>query len=1828
MVFGQTQNNSLFGNHVCGLYYTTQPDTWNIKRTYLPQVKLLSETLINPVCFSTRLTQTFHNPNGETLPQARYTFPLYDGVAVNGYSITYAGKTLKGVVKHKETAKQTYQAAVDRGETAGLLETVPAGIFAITLGNVPANEDVVVRITYCGELKHDAAIDGLRYMFPTSIAPRYGSFPGQLAESTAVAGKGITIRVAMDMGNSLIRRVQSPSHPIAVSMGGLLDDTGSPSTEGDFKPSQAAATLTLGTTELGSDFILQLLIDDISKPQAIVESHPNLTDHRAILATFVPKFSLPSAHPEIVFIADQSGSMSGSKNTALVSALKVFLKSLPLGVRFNICAFGNGFKFLWPKSQSYNESNVNTAISFVDSFAARYGGTEILKPITAAFEQRLKDLPLEIMLLTDGEVWAEDAVFKYVNKQIQEDKIQARLFALGIGSDVSHTLVEGVARAGNGFAQFVTQNEETDQKVVRMLKAALYAHTHDYELEVHYGDESNGMSDDEDFEIVEKVKECLTIADEPATAAPLATPPPKSFFDPSAMADKPTSTEGVPVDRYAHLPDISTPKLVQAPNEIPPLFPFNRTNVYLLLGPDTAKKTVESVILRAKSAAGPLQLNIPVHTTSSRFGGASIHHLAARKAIQDLEEGRGWLQAAKSSDGSLIKTQYESRFDELVEREGVHLGEKFQVASKWTSFVAVEDKEEGDMDVERKDWKELTEDDIKALRRMANRERNQAQSKKMKSGAQPFSMNYQSEEYGTGGAECAGEAESVEEDDEDSEPVEAFKISAPQSSVLLALGSVTERGEKLDSAAIEVNRQRLRRLDKPSVPGKLRGERYVLAPSAVVIPNDEVSAAATHSSGAFQPRTTLPVPAGFGGVGTPGSGLFGQARQQQGNPGGLFGSSANSGGRLFGSGPANCQTSSCFGNSSTTAGSLFRHPNAAGASGGGFFGDSPSNPGFGSAIISANNPSLRSTTTSGSLFGNGNTNGSRSGGLFGNTGNASGGLFAANNAQSSGGLFGACNTNTTNNGGLFGNGASAGQSLFTTPGQHGFTQRDLAPNNSTGNGLFGNNRGTTPVSNHFSASGSLFGPNGQSFGGSTCEKPRLFDNLPALQAPVISGEPCGTRLSFVDSPSPAPLFSACTASNVSCGGTYAGTPSCATTGAISSNLEQEYLLSAESNTKDKTSTVVKSTTTVVATGSQGLPNTLVCEDAQPTLLPSTAPTSLEMPSTKRTFDQAGLEAMTANLKARHAELEAQLKPSEAVKKQYQAIKKVLLNKQQQTPAKDDFNTAAFDDLHGAKSQPAAARLKRSPTPPIKDDEDEAGLRRFSHKSEDLPGAATRGSIADSESVASPVSSRSFDFNAYLNVEGGLDFNAIFDSDPFCEVVANHEVDEKTRAYTKLAFQHFCDRIRVDEQSRADRASSSPEVHDDLENGDIRDSVDDAENSKPLSDTSDTSRDNEHAAQAYNMDLCAKEQPSQDVLAKAQQDLTTFQNTFLHFMDVDTQGAMEMLPQFYSHEEKLQNWISTLQERSAETKTENVVSNASNIDHEMDYDRPKMSEWLQGVAAASPSSSVMPSEDHCADLLTSTSSEPLPASNPSTTLQGYQMRLMLVEAQNKKRKLMEQLGKSEMISTDTSEDHLMDASPSAFASAAVPEVLPSAPLMFGRLAATPSPSGAPPPPSRGGRSGGSPRKSVGGKAPRKQLASKAARKSAPTAMALADEEDPESSPDDSLAARKATETMHTLIGLQTFSGAWGWSDQLFMILNFKPELLDKTDILGASVAAVDGSDDAVATIIALVWLEQQVPGKKEVWDMVATKAKNWLTTFGMTLDQVEEIVAQAGMNFEL
>ncbi|KAG5748979.1 hypothetical protein H9Q70_008349 [Fusarium xylarioides] len=704
----------------CGCYIFIQ-DT----PKYLPQVQIKAHTTILATTSRTNLTQTFVNPTSEAIDELRYVFPLYDGVSVVAFTCTVGSRVIKGVVKERQKAQQVYNEAKAKGQTAGLFKQSleAADTFTTTIGNVPAGEKVQVDITYLGELKHDARVDGLRFTIPTQIVPRYGDSQS-LPSSNVIQKEGISFTIDAEMPDgSAIKSIQSPSHPLSVEIG-----TTSTTKSQDPSLQRASATLQQGTTHLEQDFVVQVVATKLGGPSAILETHPTIPNQRAIMTTLVPKFKLPAEKPEIVFICDRSGSMGG-QIPGLKTALHIFLKSLPVGVKFNICSFGSHFSFLWDRSQSYSQETLDKAVQHVETFGSDYGGTEMYQPFEATFKKRYKDMNLEVFLLTDGEIWDQDRLFQLINKEVADSKGAARVFSLGIGAGASTSLIEGIARAGNGFAQTVADDEKMDKKVVRMLRGALFPHISDYSLEIKY--DKGDSSTEDDFELIEKVVDALkidTVQDEEKTKEVEAPKKPISLFDASANDDDDTEMADAPdIDnKFDHLPNVSSPRYLQTPGTIPPLFPFNRTTVYVLLSEDTPSQQPKSVILRGTSSHGPLELEIPITVVAEKD--SVIHQLAARKEVKELEEGRGWLKHANDSDGKLFSEKYDGHFSDMVEREAVRLGVKYQVGGKWCSFVAVEDNGN---EVERGEVQEAVPDET--------RQRNMPQMMTARFGAPPSS---------------------------------------------------------------------------------------------------------------------------------------------------------------------------------------------------------------------------------------------------------------------------------------------------------------------------------------------------------------------------------------------------------------------------------------------------------------------------------------------------------------------------------------------------------------------------------------------------------------------------------------------------------------------------------------------------------------------------------------------------------------------------------------------------------------------------------------------------------------------------------------------------------------------------------------------------------------------------------------------------------------------------------------------------------------------------------------------------------------------------------
>ena len=634
--------------------------------------------LIRDTVAQSTVVQTYVNPLEDAAIEAVYSFPLYEGVAVCGFEAEVDGRKIVGRVQEKIAARKEYESAKKAGKVASLLEEETPDTFQASVGNIPPSKTVVIRITLVSESKQDGEENQVRFVMPTTIAPRYGYSP---VTGSSGIDTSFTVLKA-DMGCAMskaITSIESPSHTIKVHLGTTSSDVSS--TAVSFDPNRARVSLTADSL-LDRDLVIVVQALRLDAPRALVERHPRDGTH-AISLTFSPRFELnPIRSLELFFIVDRSGSMSGTPIRKAGAALELFLRSIPCEDHyFNVIGFGSSHQALFPRSVAYNADSLKRGTVYAERMEADLGGTEMMSAFQEVFKQRRRDMSTQIFLLTDGEIWDVDPLCEVIREAVDEaekSNSSVRVFSLGIGDSVSHHLIESVARAGGGYAQHVVESERMEKKVLNMLKSALVPAATN--LGVRWTSEMDPADQEEEFVLVE---------------AEVSAPPPP-VEDPNDQSD---STNKTPINLFSTSPEVPSPPppapalpppsvvvpIHQAPFNIPILSRGARFTIYAILS--STVPVPKELVLQGSSLDGPVELKVMIETVQE--GETMLHSLAARAIVRDLEEGTSCIHALGKSPTATQK--------EMLKRLGVHVvnseGKRYsdaQLSSKHVTEIAKE----------------------------------------------------------------------------------------------------------------------------------------------------------------------------------------------------------------------------------------------------------------------------------------------------------------------------------------------------------------------------------------------------------------------------------------------------------------------------------------------------------------------------------------------------------------------------------------------------------------------------------------------------------------------------------------------------------------------------------------------------------------------------------------------------------------------------------------------------------------------------------------------------------------------------------------------------------------------------------------------------------------------------------------------------------------------------------------------------------------------------------------------------------------------------------
>ena len=439
------------------------------------------------VCRGAPFTLTYSNDSSDPV-EVLFRFPVEKSHAVVGLTALIDGRKIKADIREKEEARAQYDDAIASGLSAALAEEKSDDIFSVALGNLPPGKDAQLQLKLVGELGIDAE-GGVRFSLPATLKPRYTpvgsgdpltSVPageGEHVESgsvSAVSWFHMTVEGAGD-----VAEITSPTHYITV-------------TPNDANQLNVCLSK---EKELGSDLVILVKNKTPHVPKAVVEAagvekKGDFMSNPAVMLNFFPNFANIKAACEFIFVVDRSGSMNGSYIQSARETLMLFLKSIPEGSYFNIVGFGSLYTTLFKTTVPYDEKHLEKAMKHAQEMQADLGGTELLTPLQYIFGMEPRSgYSRQVFVLTDGSVSNTSACIQQMKNNVKSARYDKcilgnlhavgavfprvksfnfcnnRCFTFGIGSGASTALVEGLAQAGNGAAEFVKEGERMQPKV-------------------------------------------------------------------------------------------------------------------------------------------------------------------------------------------------------------------------------------------------------------------------------------------------------------------------------------------------------------------------------------------------------------------------------------------------------------------------------------------------------------------------------------------------------------------------------------------------------------------------------------------------------------------------------------------------------------------------------------------------------------------------------------------------------------------------------------------------------------------------------------------------------------------------------------------------------------------------------------------------------------------------------------------------------------------------------------------------------------------------------------------------------------------------------------------------------------------------------------------------------------------------------------------------------------------------------------------------------------------------------------------------------------------
>lgn len=422
-----------------------------------------------------KVTQRFENPSKGWV-EGTYVFPLPENSAVDELRMQIGTRFIEGQIKPREEAREIYEKAKEEGKKAALLEQQRPNIFTNQVANIGPGETIVVQIEYQQSIRQSGGEFSLR--FPMVVAPRYN--PQPIVETVEFNGN-VGFAMPQDPVENrekieapvLDPRENAKINPVALTVdlkaGFALGEIRSPFHQIDVTEDgreHRRIALKTETVPADRDFELTWKAEAGKTPNAGL--FRQVVDGRTYLLAFVTPTAAPDPGTskqdrEVVFVIDNSGSMSGPSIEQARQALALAISTLKAADRFNVIRFDDTMTDLFGGLVPASPDNREKAIAYVRGLNAE-GGTEMLPALQRALRNqgpRSSGALRQVVFLTDGAIGNEQQLFN----EIAAGRGDARVFTVGIGSAPNSYLMTRAAEIGRGTFTHIGSEQQVAERM-------------------------------------------------------------------------------------------------------------------------------------------------------------------------------------------------------------------------------------------------------------------------------------------------------------------------------------------------------------------------------------------------------------------------------------------------------------------------------------------------------------------------------------------------------------------------------------------------------------------------------------------------------------------------------------------------------------------------------------------------------------------------------------------------------------------------------------------------------------------------------------------------------------------------------------------------------------------------------------------------------------------------------------------------------------------------------------------------------------------------------------------------------------------------------------------------------------------------------------------------------------------------------------------------------------------------------------------------------------------------------------------------------------------